>query len=247
MIGIRFMDFFPFLVVIFTGCVIMAVSRALDLIWARTIPIRAFYYFIRFPGVVIHECSHILGCLLVGAKINKVVLFSKGGGSVTYTPSGVPYLSDVIICTAPFFIIPLTLAAITWGFGTYLGCTIPLEPFSLDPQGVTDDILSGIFSIFTENLYYHFNGWFLLYLYLTTSLVLSLAPSTQDLKNAAAGIGILTGIGLLVIWTGVPVLVTALSAFLRIAGTGLSVGLTFELIALLCSLPAVAWYGLIRR
>lgn len=241
------MDFFPFFFLIFIGIVIMAVSRALDLLWARTIPIRAFYYVIRFPGVVIHECSHILGCLLVGAKIKKVVLFSKGGGSVTYTPSQIPYLGDVIVCTAPFFIIPLTLAGITWIFGTYLGCTIPLEPFTLDPQGMITDLSSRIFSIFTENLYYQFNGWFLLYLYLTTSLVLSLAPSTQDLKNAAAGICILTGIGLIVIWTGVPELVTALNAFIRIAGTGLSLGLTFELIALLCSLPAVIWYGIGHR
>jgi hypothetical protein len=241
------MDFFPFLFVIFIGIVIMAVSRALDLLWVRTIPIRAFYYFIRFPGVVIHECSHILGCILVGAKIKKVVLFSKGGGLVTYTQSGVPYLGDVIICTAPFFIIPLTLALITWVFGTYLGCTIPLEPFALDPQGMTTDITSRTFSIFAENLYYRFNGWFLLYLYLTTSLVLSLAPSTQDLKNAAAGICILIGIGLLVIWTGVPELVTALNTVIRISGTGLSLGLMFELIALLCSLPAVAWYGLGHR
>ena len=115
----------PFLMVILTGIGIVGISLALDVLWARVIPIRSFYYFIRAPGVIVHECSHILGCLITGAKVKKVVFFSERGGSVTYTPSKIPYLADVLISAAPLFCIPLVLAGCTWVFSQYLGCVFP--------------------------------------------------------------------------------------------------------------------------
>ena len=63
--------------------------------------------------------------------------------------------------------------------------------------------------MFTRNLIIQFNPWFLLYLYLTLTLVLSLAPSTQDMKNAAIGIGIITLVGILILWSSLPLAVTS--------------------------------------
>ncbi len=60
--------------------VVIVISLALDILWARVIPLRSFYYVIRAPGVIVHECSHILGCLITGAKVKKVVFFSERGG-----------------------------------------------------------------------------------------------------------------------------------------------------------------------
>ena len=103
----------PFLMVVLTGTGVIGISLALDVLWARVIPLRSFYYGIRAPGVIVHECSHILGCLITGAKVKTVVFFSEKGGSVTYTASKIPYLGDVVISTAPLFCIPLVLAGCT--------------------------------------------------------------------------------------------------------------------------------------
>ena len=182
------MDISGFLLVFITGIIVIAISYALDHLWAAAMPVRAIYLFIRLPGVVLHECAHIIGCLLTGARIRNVVLFSKDGGSVTYTRPRLPYIGDVIISTAPLFLLPLALSFVTWIFGSYLGCVFPAFPATLESTGCPCWI-SGqrIFSTFSDNLLTRFNGWFLLYLYLTISLVLSVAPSTQDMKNAAAG------------------------------------------------------------
>ena len=182
----------PFLMVIGMGIGVILISRALDILWAQVIPIRFFYYIIRAPGVVVHELSHVFGCVIMGAKIKKVVLFSEEGGSVTYSRPKIPYLGDLVIGTAPLFCLPLVLAGFTWIFSTYLGCEFP--PFL---QGVnsTDELFllaAGIIGMFVQNLVVVFNPWFLLYLYITLTLVLSVAPSMQDIKNAAIGICIIS-------------------------------------------------------
>ena len=78
------MEALSFLIVIATGTSVMCISVMLDRLWARVLPMRFMYYVIRVPGVVVHECSHILGCLVTGAVITQVVFFSEEGGSVTY-------------------------------------------------------------------------------------------------------------------------------------------------------------------
>ena len=116
----------PFLAVVLMGTGVIAISLALDVLWARVIPLRSFYYGIRAPGVIVHECSHILGCLITGATIKKVVFFSEKGGSVTHTSSKIPYLGDVVISTAPLFCVPLVLAGCTWCFRSILAvCSRP--------------------------------------------------------------------------------------------------------------------------
>ena len=114
-----------FLVVIVTGLAVMGLSRLIDHLWARVLRHPWLYFLLSAPGVVIHECSHIIGCLITGAKIKKVVLLSKEGGMVSYAQPALPVIGNVIISTAPLFFLPLVLAALTWLFGTYAGCTFP--------------------------------------------------------------------------------------------------------------------------
>ncbi len=178
------MDPETFLFILLTGIIVIALSYSLDRLWAAAMPVRILYLFIRFPGIVLHECAHVTGCLLTGARIRNVVLFSQNGGSVTYTRPLLPYIGDVIISTAPLFLLPLALSFITGIFSAWLGCIFPVFP-PLVSADVLLDLMNAIAGTFSDNLITHFNGWFLLYLYLTTSLVLSIAPSTQDWKNAA--------------------------------------------------------------
>lgn len=228
--------------VVLTGISVIIISLALDVLWARVIPARSFYYMIRAPGVIIHECSHILGCLITGARIKKVVFFSEKGGSVTYTSSKIPYLGDVVISTAPLICIPLVLAGCTWVFSQYLGCVFPPLPLSVDSSDALFGLCTGIMSMFTWNLVVRFNPWFLLYLYLTLTLVLSMAPSSQDIRNAAIGIGIIILGGILILWSSLPLAVAILEGIARLIGIGFVFGLMFGIIALVISSPLVVWY-----
>jgi hypothetical protein len=236
-----------FLLVILSGILVIVISKALDHLWARTLPARFVYHIISVPGVVVHECSHVLGCLITGARIKKIVLFSSNGGSVTYVPPSVPLIGNIIISTAPLFIIPFVLAGLTWLFGTYAGCLLSLPVPSLDSPAMVVPLVTGSALILWQYLLVHFNAWFLLYLYLVLSLVLSLAPSMQDMKNAAAGLVILVGAGLLVIWSNVDVAVSLFSTFLYLIATGLALGLMFELLAVFVSIPALLAFYVLDR
>lgn len=232
----------PFLTVILLGTGVIIISLALDILWAQVIPLRSLYYAIRVPGVIVHECSHILGCIITGAKIKKVVFFSREGGSVTYTPSKIPYIADVVISTAPLVCIPIVLAGLTWVFSQFLGCVFPPLLFDVNSMDALYGMVITIALLFTQNLVVRFNPWFLFYLYLTVTLVLSLAPSAQDMKNAALGIGIILIAGFLILVSSLPSLVTFLESVTRLIGIGFTFGLMFEIIALVISFPLMILY-----
>jgi hypothetical protein len=210
----------PFLLVVSLGTAVIAISFALDILWAHVIPLRSFYYAIRAPGVIVHECSHILGCIITGAKIKKVVFFSEEGGSVTYTSSKIPYIGDVVISTAPLVCIPIVLAGFTWVFSQYLGCVFPPMPIAVNSMDTLLGLVVTITTLFTQNLIVRFNPWFIVYLYLTVTLVLSLAPSAQDMKNAAVGIGIILFVCILILLSSLPSLVSILESIIRLIGIG---------------------------
>ena len=236
------MEYAGFLLVIATGIGVILISLALDFLWAQTIPVRFFYYILRAPGIVVHECAHILGCLLTGAKIRSVVLFSREGGSVTYNPPVIPIIGHVVISTAPLFCIPLVLALCTWFFFSYLGCSFPALPLSINSTDAVMVLGGGILGTFTRNLVVQFNAWFLVYLYLVLSLILSAAPSMQDFRNASIGICILAIMGVLILWSQIPWAVSILTEITRITGMGFALGLGFGLIALVLSSPLIIIY-----
>jgi hypothetical protein len=101
---------------------------------------------------------------------------------------------------------------------------------------------SGIVEMFTRNLFIRFNAWFLVYLYLTLTLILSMAPSYQDIRNAAIGICIITLTGMMILWTDIPLAVNVLEGITRLLGVGFALGLAFDIIALIISFPLMIWY-----
>jgi hypothetical protein len=232
----------PFLTVVLLGTGVIVISLALDILWAQVIPLRSLYSAIRAPGVIVHECSHILGCIITGAKIKNVVYFSERGGSVTYTSSKIPYIGDVVISTAPLVCIPIVLAGLTWVFSQYLGCVFPPMPVAVNSMDALYGLVITIAILFTQNLIVRFNPWFIVYLYLTVTLVLSLAPSAQDMKNAAIGIGIILIAGILILLSSLPSLINMLVSIIHLIGIGFTFGLMFEIIALVISTPLMIWY-----
>jgi len=230
------------IIVFLVGATVVAISYILDHVWAATIPSRRIYYIIRAPGVILHEGAHMLGCIITGARIKNVVLFSKNGGSVTYTRPLLPYLGDVIISTAPLFVIPLVLSGITDLFRVYLGCTFPGFPAQIVTPEALLELVSAIVDTFRTNLVTGFNGWFLLYLYLTISLVLSVSPSRQDMKNATIGIALLLLAALMILGSGIPAAIDFLDACLHLLEIGFTLGLVYGIIALMVSFPLILLY-----
>lgn len=232
--------------ILLTGAAVIAISLLLDHIWSAAMPLRILYYAIRAPGVIVHECAHILGCLLTGAQVRHVVFFSKDGGSVTYTRPLLPYLGDVIISTAPLFVIPLVLSALAFVFSTYLGCVFPVFPPALQSIEALQALGGEILNTLQMNLVTRFNGWFLLFLYLTISLVLSAAPSSQDMKNAAVGIFLILIAGIMIVWSGFSPAVSLFNGGMYLLEIGFTLGLVYGSIALIISSPLVLWYGYSR-
>lgn len=231
-----------FATVICAGLIIMGISHLLDHIWAHSLRYPSFYLIVSAPGVILHECAHVIGCLITGAKIKKVVLLSKEGGMVSYSPPAIPVLGDVIISTAPLFFLPLVLAALTWLFGTFADCSFSTAVPSLGSIESLYPLVAAIGTTLYQNLIVAFNPWFILYLYLVTSLALSFSPSVQDLKNALTGLVILAIAGICLLALNIPAVTGGFLLLLGLIGTGLAIGLAFGIVALLVSLPALLFY-----
>jgi hypothetical protein len=148
----------------------------------------------------------------------------------------------MVIGTAPVLCIPLVLAGCTWVFSEYFGCVFPPLPQGIDSLDHLIFLGTYIAAIFSQNLIPVFNPWFIVYLYITLTLVLSVAPSMQDIENAATGICIITLTGILILWSAIPVAVSILAEIIRLIGIGFMLGLTFGIIALTVSVPVVIIY-----
>jgi hypothetical protein len=237
--------FFEFILLL---VLVVLLSAGLARLFAQVVPFRLCYLVVRLPGVVLHEIAHVAGCVLAGAEIKKVRLFSETGGSVTYGEPKIPVFGNVIISTAPLLILPGVLALLTWVAGTYLGCYVPpVFPSELGTAAGFYGMITEVLFIFSANLVTRFNGWFPVYLYLAGSITLSLAPSRQDLLNAAAGMVLVTALCLLVIWGGSEGAVTLISLILIPMNTALSIGLMYEVITAFLSLPFIVLHGIMSR
>jgi len=62
------------------------------------------YYMVLFPGVVLHESSHLLGCLITGAKVCDVEFFSRNGGHVMHSRPKLKYIGTFLISILPLVI-----------------------------------------------------------------------------------------------------------------------------------------------
>lgn len=63
-----------------------------------------FFRLILFPGVVLHELAHALGCIITGTPIHTVSFWTETGGHVIHTKPKWHLLTQPIISLAPFFV-----------------------------------------------------------------------------------------------------------------------------------------------
>lgn len=128
------------------------------------------------PGVILHELSHALFCLLTGAKIKKIALFDKEGGSVEHEQSKVPVIGPILISLAPF----VTGSIAIFFFAKWLGLKeMDLSSLTFSYDGVISFLKSIIHGLDLTN----YKNWIIIYLAL--SVAVTMTPSKQDVKNIA--------------------------------------------------------------
>lgn len=121
--------------------------------WLARIFAGKLYRYLIAPGVVVHEYSHALACVLVGARIREIRLFDARGGRVVHEEPRLA-IGQGVISTAPVF----GAAAVAYGLAVLL---------------VPGFVGLGQLEI---------ASWqFLVFAYLGGSVVAAMAPSRQDL------------------------------------------------------------------
>lgn len=179
--------------ILFYFAALVAISYLLDRMWMYSLG-RIIYIIFAAPGIMTHELCHYLACKITKTRVTKLVLISKEGGSVTHGKPKGGIFGQAFVSMAPFLGIPLFLLFLGFIFDTFLGSSIIWNP-SL--SGNVGEVVFGTFEeafrMIWNNIVERGAWWFILYLYLSASLVIALAPSKQDFKNSIWGLLLLLG------------------------------------------------------
>src|SRR5665811_249171 len=70
--------------------------------WLSRIFAGKTYRYLIAPGVIVHEYSHALGCIVTGARIRQIRVFDERGGAVVHEEPRFA-LGQGIISVAPVF------------------------------------------------------------------------------------------------------------------------------------------------
>jgi len=220
---------------------LVLLSYLLDRMWTYSLG-RYVYLVFAAPGIVVHELSHYAACKLTGARVTKVVLMSKTGGSVTHGKPKGGVMGQALISMAPFFGIPLVLVFLGLLFDRFLGCEIIWEP---DLSGNVGSVILNTFSAALDLIWTNIVDlrayWFIIYLIVAASLTIALAPSKQDFKNAIWGLVVVIG-GTLVWIAALEQLVPAwkfpvLALVFDMMGWIIVVGFILSVIGMIVGLP----------
>ncbi len=168
---------------------------------------KGYRYFL-WLGVIVHEYSHALACVLTNTKIYEIKLFESRGGHVTHQKRG-PFIT-AIISIAPLFGGSLFLLLLAWAFGivpTYWG--VKGIVFNQARVNLTTSFYQSFVSLLTaagETLWINIVDsfglttlFFIIFLYLVGSVAACIAPSVDDLEQSAIGLSIFMLIGFFVI------------------------------------------------
>jgi len=163
------------------------------------------YLILLWPGVVVHELSHLLGALLTLTRVTGFSLWPRGGvlGSVTHEASGNP-LTLILISIFPllggaFVLWVLTLVLVP---GAPTGA--PVVAWASGWGATVAEYISAWWN-FTRELWSALDlgtwqSW--LFIYLTLTIAAHLAPSNKDLTHTAAGFTALSLLAVLLVWGG---------------------------------------------
>ncbi len=172
MIGEPLVQFLLWLVLL------MLVSFLLGMTWSRIFSGKK-YQLLVFPGVLVHEFSHALGCLISGAKIDEISLFSSKGSYVRHGKPRIPLIGSFIISFSPI----AGGIAFLWAVS---------RPFGLSVSGLhlgTSSLIEGLINTVKNLIVFTMGNWdnwmFWIFIYIAISVVICLVPSKQDFKNSS--------------------------------------------------------------
>lgn len=152
---------------------IMFVAMLIPQFLVRSILGPVFRVFV-IPGVIVHELSHALFCLLTGAKIQRIRLFRRDGGDVAHLPSKIPFIGPLLITFAPLvigLILIILLARLVAPDLSHIPAATSLGEF---PQF--------LWLVVRATDWGQPMTW--LWLYFILAIGATAAPSWQDLKNS---------------------------------------------------------------
>lgn len=134
-----------------------------------------FYLLLIAPGIVVHEISHTIAAISMGAEIKHVNFFSKSGGHVVHTQPKVPLIGQFFISFAPvvgqiFFILLISRLAAPHLFN------LSWQNYSFRDLG----------KVISQLQWGSITTWILVYVIISSCL--AIAPSKKDLNNAFIGI-----------------------------------------------------------
>lgn len=162
------------------------------------------YLLVMWPGVVVHELSHLVGCVLTRTRVREIHLFSpreEGPGNlvlgfVTHDKTSNP-IATFIVSAAPFFGGAAALALILrLAAPDALAGTVAPSAVFVDPASAVNEMLrayAGFVMTLLRTLDWgSWSAWLAAFLLFSVSA--HVAPSRHDMKYAlggAAGIAVL--------------------------------------------------------
>ncbi|UCH88914.1 MAG: hypothetical protein JSV49_11865 [Thermoplasmata archaeon] len=182
--------------------ILIALSFLTDYILARLANPTAHRIFVG-PGIIVHEYSHALACVLTRTKIHEIKLFEKTGGHVTHEKRNPVIMT--FISMAPLFggiLVIILLTALFGSFGvSFHSGFIDLEPSGF-PQAFLALLASAGYTIYNNIILLNMvTIFFFIFLYFVGTITAVLAPSSTDLKHAVLGMIIIFVLAVVTITT----------------------------------------------
>ncbi len=174
-------------------------SFGIEKLWEKHLNVKVVKFFL-FPGIIVHELSHALLCLITGTTIKDLNIFKPVSGTIKYDRPKIPLLFDFFITVSPLFgcAFALIVASMVLGNPIRLEETLPNE-FTYSFQAVFDYAKDSLDIIWlTLNKFwsqgFHTVGSILFFL-ASIIFTVSMAPHRGDIKYIVLGF-IVLGLGL---------------------------------------------------
>ena len=148
---------------------------------------KILYIVLMLPGTIVHESSHAIAALLMGARITDFNIIPSGNalGYIEHTEPKIPFIGNVGIAIAPLIGCPAMLLLISIFSGVH---------FNSPPAFL--DILTEIRFLFEETLSFitgldYYNWKTYVFLYFALTLGAGAAPSKTDIFSMLPGLVII--------------------------------------------------------
>ncbi len=140
---------------------------------------KTLYVTLMLPGTFIHESSHAVVALLMGASIKNFSVIPSGDtlGRVEHTKPKIPIIGDFAISIAPLIGCPAILFLVSY----YLGMHFNYSPSSFNILTETKVLFERTFSFIIGLNYFNWKTY--LFLYFALTLGAGAAPSKTDITG----------------------------------------------------------------